>query len=67
MASAIVETAVAAKRSGKITAKSCRIVADGTRAGRQRFVEVEENRLRHELSLPYGTDEQPRHNDFPWR
>jgi len=43
----------------KIAAKSFRILEDGTRAVRQRFVEVEENRLRHDLSLPYGTDEQP--------
>ena len=38
----------------KIALKTFRIVHDGWRAIRQRFVEVEENRLRHDIFLHYG-------------
>ena len=43
----------------KIAVKPCCIVHNGRRAIRQRLVEVEEYRLWHDVSLPYGTDEQP--------
>jgi hypothetical protein len=41
----------------KIAVKTFRIVHDGLQAIRQCFVEVEENRLRHEIFLRYDHGE----------